>query len=244
MFLSPLDQFEIKPIFSYSDTFMLSNYSIYLFIIFTIMWSFKYLLNNGSLAPNRFSLVIFSIYDTVLNMVKSQMGNQGGIYFPLMFTLFNFIIMANLVSMMPYSFAYSAQLVAIIFLSMMLWLGVTITGLAKHGWGFFALFVPTGTPLPLVPVLVMIELLSYSSRAMSLGLRLSANVLSGHLLMFMLGSLMLNLMSLSLVGFMGGFMPMAGVVMITMLEFAMSMIQGYVFCMLLCGYMKDALYLH
>ncbi|SGZ58172.1 CIC11C00000004372 (mitochondrion) [Sungouiella intermedia] len=171
-------------------------------------------------------------------MVKSQMGARGGYYFPLMFTLFNFMLIANLLSMMPYSFAISAQLMAIISLS------VTLMGLSTHGLGFFALFVPTGTPLPLVPVLVLIETLSYSSRAISLGLRLSANILSGHLLMLILGSLMFNLMGSSIVGFIGGFIPMMGVIAIVTLEFAMGMMQSYVFCILFSGYIKDAIYLH
>ena len=177
-------------------------------------------------------------------MVKSQIGARGGYYFPLIFTLFNFILIANLISMIPYSFAISAQLIAIISLSLTLWLGVTLIGLANHGLGFFALFVPTGTPLPLVPVLVLIETLSYSSRAISLGLRLSANVLSGHLLMLILGSLIFNLMGTSIIGFIGGFIPMAGVIAIVILEFAISMIQSYVFCILFSGYIKDAIYLH
>jgi F-type H+-transporting ATPase subunit a len=106
------------------------------------------------------------------------------------------------------------------------------------------LFVPTGTPLPLVPVLVLIEAISYTSRAISLGLRLGANVLSGHLLMLILGSLILNLMSTSILGLIGGIIPLVGVVAITILEFAIGMIQAYVFCILFSGYLKDAIYLH
>lgn len=246
MIYSPLDQFEIRPLITINNilTLSISNYVIYLFIVLTIIYGYTLLLKNTYLGWNRWGVAILAIYDTILNMVKSQIGSLGGYYFPLIFTLFNFILIANLTSMIPYSFAISAQLIAIISLSLTLWLGVTIVGLSRHGWGFFALFVPTGTPLPLVPVLVLIETLSYSSRAISLGLRLSANVLSGHLLMLILGSLILNLMSSSIFGFIGGFIPMTGVIAIVILEFAISMIQSYVFCILFSGYIKDAIYLH
>lgn len=244
MFISPLDQFEIKPIIMYKDTYILTNYILYLNLIIIIILGFNYILNNGIIIPNRYNLIIISIYETILNMVKNQIGIKGGKYYPIIFTIFNIIIIANLISLIPYTFAYTAQLVAIILLSITLWIGITIIGLAKHGWSYFSLFVPTGTPLPLVPILVIIELLSYTSRAISLGLRLSANILSGHLLMFILGSLIFNLINSSFIGLLGGLIPMIGVLIITILELAISLIQGYVFCILLCGYIKDAIYLH
>lgn len=178
MILSPLDQFEIKPLFTLNNilTLSLTNYVIYLILVVAIIFGITKLLNNAYLGWNRWGVAVLAIYDTILNMVKSQIGVKGGYYFPLIFTLFNFIVVANLLSMIPYSFAISAQIVAIVSLSLSLWIGVTLIGLSKHGWGFFALFVPSGTPLPLVPVLVLIETLSYSSRAISLGLRLSANI--------------------------------------------------------------------
>nr|YP_009919753.1 Atp6 [Metschnikowia hawaiiensis]QMQ98378.1 Atp6 [Metschnikowia hawaiiensis]QMQ98392.1 Atp6 [Metschnikowia hawaiiensis] len=246
MFFSPLDQFEIKPLLTINNmmTLSMSNYMMYLIMVSLIMYGYNIMLNKTYLGWNRWGMVMLSMYDTMLNMVKSQVGSRGGMYFPLMFTLFNFILIANVMSMMPYSFAMSAQMVAMMSLSLTLWLGLTIIGLVNHGLGFFSLFVPTGTPLALVPVLVLMETLSYSSKAMSLGLRLSANMLSGHLLMLMLGSLITNLMSSSITGFVSGFMPLAGVIAMTMLEFAMAMMQAYVFCILFSGYLKDAIYLH
>lgn len=246
MIFSPLDQFEIKPLFTINNiiTLSLTNYVIYLILVVTLIYSVIFLLNKTYLGWNRWGVAVLAVYDTILNMVKSQIGNRGGFYFPLIFTLFTFILIANLISMIPYSFAISAQLVAIVSLSLTLWLGNVLIGLSIHGWGFFALFVPSGTPLALVPVLVLIETLSYSSRAISLGLRLSANVLSGHLLMLILGSLIFNLMSTGIIGFIGGFLPMAGVIAIVILEFAISMIQAYVWCILFSGYVKDSIYLH
>ncbi len=146
--------------------------------------------------------------------------------------------------MIPYSFAISAQLVAVVSFSLALWIGNVVLGLYLHGWGFFALFVPSGTPLALVPVLVLIEALSYASRAISLGLRLGANILSGHLLMLILGSLIISLMSSSFLGFVSGIIPILAVVAITILEFGIAIIQAYVFSILLSGYIKDSVELH
>ena len=146
--------------------------------------------------------------------------------------------------MIPYSFAISAQLVAVVSFSLTLWIGNVVLGLYLHGWGFFALFVPSGTPLALVPVLVLIEALSYASRAISLGLRLGANILSGHLLMLILGSLIISLMSSSFLGFVSGIIPILAVVAITILEFGIAIIQAYVFSILLSGYIKDSVELH
>uniref|UniRef100_A0A291F803 ATP synthase subunit a n=1 Tax=[Candida] psychrophila TaxID=45577 RepID=A0A291F803_9ASCO len=246
MIYSPTEQFEIKPLLTVNNmlTLSMNNYVMYLALVVTLMYSSVFLLNKTYLGFNRWGVALLAAYDTILNMVKSQMGARGGMYFPFMFTLFTFMAVANLISMMPYSFAMSAQLVAIVSFSLSLWFGCVLIGLSKHGWGFFALFVPSGTPLALVPVLVLIETLSYSSRAMSLGLRLSANILSGHLLMLILGTLIFSLMGSSVLGFMGGFMPITGVISIVVTEFAIGMMQAYVFTILLSSYIKDSVYLH
>lgn len=246
MIFSPLEQFEIKTLFTINNsaTISLSNYVLYLVLVLLVIASYYSIISEGNLKSTRWGLSILSIYDTVLNMVRSQVGPKGENYFPFIFSLFNFILIANLISMIPYSFAISAQIVGIITLSLTLWLGLTILGLNAHGWNFFSLFVPSGTPLALVPILVLIETLSYSSKAVSLGLRLSANVLAGHLLMLILGSLILGLMGSSLVGLILGIIPLTGVIAIVILEFAISMIQAYVFCILFSGYLKDAIYLH
>lgn len=243
---SPLEQFEIKPLLMFNNSINLSltNYVIYLLIVLFIFINYFNIIHKNKLTLTRWGIAVLAIYDTILNMVNSQIGNKGGYYFPLIFTLFNFILLANLISMIPYSFAISAQMVAIVSMSITLWIGNVLLGFNLHGLKFFSLFVPSGTPLGLVPVLVLIEILSYSSRAFSLGLRLSANVLSGHLLMLILGSLILNLMSSSIIGFTIGFIPIIGVIAIVILEFAISMIQAYVACILFSGYIKDSIYLH
>lgn len=246
MFYSPLDQFELKPLLLITDnlTFSITNYTLYLIIVSLIIVFYSSIIRHNFLGSSRWGVSVIAIYDTILNLVNGQIGRKGGYYFPLIFTIFNFILIANLISMIPYSFAISAQLVAVVSFSLALWIGNVVLGLYLHGWGFFALFVPSGTPLALVPVLVLIEALSYASRAISLGLRLGANILSGHLLMLILGSLIISLMSSSLLGFVSGIIPILAVVAITILEFGIAIIQAYVFSILLSGYIKDSVELH
>nr|CAA39185.1 H(+)-transporting ATP synthase [Candida parapsilosis] len=246
MFYSPLDQFELKPLLLITDnlTFSITNYTLYLIIVSLIIIFYSSIIRHNYLGSSRWGVSVIAIYDTILNLVNGPIGRKGGYYFPLIFTIFNFILIANLISMIPYSFAISAQLVAVVSFSLTLWIGNVVLGLYLHGWGFFALFVPSGTPLALVPVLVLIEALSYASRAISLGLRLGANILSGHLLMLILGSLIISLMSSSFLGFVSGIIPILAVVAITILEFGIAIIQAYVFSILLSGYIKDSVELH
>lgn len=249
---SPLDQFNIQTFLGFvSPFFDLSALSITTFTLYTVIVLFVILGlnlltdNNEKIIGSRWFVSQEALYDTVLNMVKSQIGGvYGGYYFPFIYTLFIFVFVANLISMIPYSFALASHLVFIVSLSISIWLGATIIAVYYHKLDFFGFFVPEGTPLPLVPVLVLIELLSYAARAISLGLRLSANVLSGHLLLSILSGLTLTLMSVSIITFVLGFLPLAGIFAIVCLEYAISMIQAYVLSVLTAGYLKDALYLH
>lgn len=249
---SPLDQFEIRVFLGFVSPFFdlsflsFTTFTLYTIIVLVVILAMTLLTDNkGKIVGSRWFVSQEAMFDTILNMVNGQIGGKlGGYYFPLIYTFFIFIFTANLISMIPYSFALTAHLVFVISLSTIIWLGATILGLYKHGFVFFSLFVPAGTPLPLVPLLVLIELLSYFARAISLGLRLSANVLSGHLLMIILGGLLFNLMSISLITFVLGFIPLAGILAIVCLEFAIAIIQSYVWSILTSSYLKDALYLH
>lgn len=249
---SPLDQFEIRQLLGLITPFFdlsfinFTTFSLYSVITLIIILIFVQLADSqGKLVGGRWYIVHEALYDTILNMTRSQIGgSKGGYYFPLLYSLFLFILVANLISMVPYSFALNAHVIFVVSLSFIVWLGVTITGFSIHGLGFFALFVPVGTPLPLVPVLVLIELLSYVARAISLGLRLGANIIAGHLLLNILAGLVFTLMSVSPISFVLGFIPVAGIFAIVCLEFAIACIQAYVFTILAAGYIKDGLYLH
>lgn len=249
---SPLDQFEIKTFWGFITPFFnlniinITNFALYSLIVLIIILSIWLLTNNNNkIIGSKSFLINEIIYDTILGITKSQIGGKSwGYFFPLIYTFFMFIFTANLISIVPYSFALTSQIVFVISLSFIIWGGVTILGLYKHKLVFFSLFVPLGTPLPLVPLLALIELLSYSARAISLGLRLTANVISGHLLIIILGGLLFTFISLSFITFVIGLIPLAAVYAILILEFAISIIQAYVWSILTCNYLKDAIYLH
>ncbi len=181
---SPLDQFNIQTFIGFVVPFFdvsflnFTTFSLYTVIVLFVILCLNLLTdNNGKLVGSRWFVSQEALYDTILNMVKAQIGGAyGGFYFPLIYTLFIFVFVANLVSMIPYSFALASHLVFIVSLSITIWLGATIIAVYYHKVNFLGFFVPGGTPLPLVPVLVLIELLSYTARAVSLGLRLSANI--------------------------------------------------------------------
>lgn len=249
---SPLDQFEIKLLIGFESPFIdmssisFTTFSLYIVIVLSIILGLNMLTtNNNKIIGSKWLISQEVIYDTIMNMLKSMIkGNLWGYYYPLIYTFFMFIFIANMVSLVPYSFALTANFMFIISLSFVIWLGITILGFYKHGLVFFSLFVPINTPLALVPLLVIIELLSYIARAISLGLRLSVNICAGHLLMSILSGLLFNLMSISFITFILGFIPLLIILAIFLLELAIGLIQSYVWSILMASYLKDALYLH
>jgi F-type H+-transporting ATPase subunit a len=174
-------------------------------------------------------------------MVEQQIGAKGRVYFPFIYVLFVFILIANLLGNIPYSFAITSHLILTIGMSVMILIGVTILGFKHHQLEFFSLFCPVGTPLALVPLLVLIEVVSYLARSVSLGLRLGANIMAGHMLMIILGGFIYQIFMMTILG---GIIPFIIVIGITGLELAISIIQSYVFVILTCSYIKDAIELH
>lgn len=158
--------------------------------------------------------------------------------------MFSFILIHNLIGMMPYSFASTSHLVLTLSLSFTVVLGATILGFNKHGLKFFSLFVPAGCPLGLLPLLVLIEFISYLSRNVSLGLRLGANILSGHMLLNILSGFCYNIMSSGFIFLFVGLIPLAFIIAFSGLELGIAFIQAQVFIVLTCSYIKDALDLH
>src|SRR5215470_6126490 len=178
-------------------------------------------------------------------MVISQINEKKGqLYFPFIYGLFMFILVNNLIGMVPYSFASTSHFILTFSLSFTIVLGATILGFAEHGLKFFSLLVPAGCPLALLPLLVVIEFISYLTRNVSLGLRLAANVFSGHMLLNILSGFTYNIMNSGFVYFFLAFLPLALVIAISGLELAIAFIQAQVFVVLTCSYIKDALDLH
>ena len=250
---SSLEQFEFHYLLGIFTPFInlswanITNFSLYCIIIFSF---FYYGLNliffNNKLIGSNWSIIQEAIYDTILNINISQIGKnkESGYYFPFLYSLFILILLSNLTSMIPYSFALNSHIIFVLSLSWIVWFGVTITGFYHHGLKFFSLFVPSGTPPILVPVLVLIELLSYAARAFSLGLRLGANIIAGHLLLAILANLIFTLISISYLTFLFGILPFLGIFLIVCLEFGIASLQAYVFTILAAGYLKDGLFLH
>ena len=250
--LSPLDQFEIRDLFSLNANLLgnihlsLTNIGLYLSISIFLILSYSLLAsNNNKIIPNNWSISQESIYATVHGIVISQINpTRGQIYFPFIYTLFVFILVNNLLGMVPYSFASTSHFILTFSLSFTIVLGATFLGFQRHGLKFFSLFVPSGCPLALLPLLVLIEFISYLSRNVSLGLRLAANILSGHMLLSILSGFTYNIMTSGIVFFFLGLVPLAFIIAFSGLELAIAFIQAQVFVVLTCSYIKDGLDLH
>ncbi|AFM82519.1 ATP synthase (mitochondrion) [Aspergillus oryzae 100-8] len=244
--LSPLDQFEIRDLFSINANLLgnihlsLTNIGLYLSIGLFLALSYSLLAtNNNKIIPNK------SIYATVHSIVINQLNpTKGQLYFPFIYALFIFILVNNLIGLVPYSFASTSHFILTFSMSFTIVLGATFLGFQKHGLKFFSLFVPSGCPLALLPLLVLIEFISYLSRNVSLGLRLAANILSGHMLLSILSGFTYNIMTSGILFFFIGLVPLAFIIAFSGLELAIAFIQAQVFIVLACSYIKDGLDLH
>ena len=250
--ISPLDQFEIRNLISLDAPVLgnlsisLTNIGLYLTIAGGLVFIISLLSNNNNrVVSNAWSVYQESIYATVHSIVVGQINDKKGqVYFPFMYVLFLFILVNNLIGMVPYSFASTSHFVLTFSLSFTIVLGATILGFSKHGLEFFSLFVPAGCPLGLLPLLVLIEFISYLARNVSLGLRLAANILSGHMLLNILSGFTYNIMTSGFIFFFLGFFPLAFIIAFSGLELGIAFIQARVFIVLSCSYIKDALDLH
>jgi F-type H+-transporting ATPase subunit a len=249
---TPLDQFEIRdlinigaPIFA-DINISLTNISFYLTISFFILLNYDLISNNfNKLVPNGWSISQECIYATIHNIVVNQINEKKGqLYFPFIYGLFMFILINNLIGMVPYSFASTSHFILTFSLSFTIVLGATILGFKEHGIIFFSLFVPAGCPVCLLPLVIIIEFISYLTRNISLGLRLAANVLSGHMLLNILSWFTYNIMNSGFIYFLLALLPLAFIIAFAGLELAIAFIQAQVFVVLTCSYIKDSLDLH
>ena len=246
---SPLEQFEVTnllglnaPIFGYLHL-NLTNLALYSILVLIIIISLHYFGNNDNkLVQSNWSIALESIYASVNSMVREQLGKE--IYFPFIYSLFFFILIGNLCGNVPYSFTITTSIMVSIGLSFTILIAVTLLGLYIHKIQFFKFFVPSGTPLALVPLLVLIEMVSYLARAFSLGIRLFANVVAGHTLMKILATFLYQMFTAGIIMFIVTIIPFVLFLAIMGLELAVSFIQAYVFSILTCSYIKDAINLH
>ena len=171
-------------------------------------------------------------------MVRDNVGTDGMKYFPFVFTLFMFVLALNLLGMVPYSFTVTSHIIVTFALAAFIFVGVTLIGFIRHGVKFLKFFVPSGVPFVMLPLLVVIEVISYLTRPISLSVRLFANMMAGHTMLKVFGAFVVAL------GFLGGWAALGFMVAFTGLEILVAFLQAYVFAILTCIYLNDALHMH
>lgn len=248
---SPLEQFEVvsfininAPLLGYFNI-ALTNLGLYSIVTLFVVIGLHLIANNeAKLVPSNWSISLETSHASILNMVRSQIGSSNEKYLPFIYSLFFFILISNLIGNVPYNFAIGTSVIVSLGLSFTIFTGVTLLGLARHKLHFFSFFVPAGTPGGLVPLLVLIEFISYIARAFSLGVRLFANLVAGHALLKILSGLLAKLFLAGILVAVATLVPFAIFTALVGLELAVSFIQAYVFCLLTCSYLKDAIDLH
>ena len=190
------------------------------------------------LIPSKIQLITEMSYTFVAKMINDTAGSAAKSFFPFIFTLFMFVLFSNMVGMLPYSFTTTSHIIVTFVLASIVFVGVTILGFAKHGFKYLELFVPKGVPVVLLPLIVIIEIISYLSRPVSLSVRLFANMMAGHTMLKVFGGFVISL------GLLGGWLPLGFSIALTGLEILVAFLQAYVFAILTCIYLNDALNLH
>jgi F-type H+-transporting ATPase subunit a len=237
----PLEQFEVKhlvPIHIGTVDASFTNASLFMAIAVAAITVFVVGGMRGrALIPGRWQSMTELSYEFVAGMVRENVGSEGRQYFPFIFSLFMFILFGNLLGMVPYSFTFTSHIIVTFAMAIFVFLLVTLVGLARHGLHFFGYFFPQGAPVAMAPLIIPIEILSYLSRPVSLSIRLFANMMAGHTMMKVFALFTISL------GFFG-FAPIAVNVALTGFEILVAVLQAYVFTILTCLYLHDAIHLH
>ena len=239
---SPLEQFQIKtliPLHVGSLDLSFTQSSLWMGIAVaaaTLLLTLS--IKPRSLVPGRFQNVSEMLYEFVAGMVRDNLGHEGRKYFPFVFSVFMIVLMGNLLGMVPYSFTYTSHIIVTGALALLVFFLATFVGFARHGLHFFSLFLPAGLPWALAPLIVVIEVISYLSRPISLSVRLFANMVAGHTMLKVFAGFSVSL------GVIFGVLPMVMNVALIGLEVMIAFIQAYVFAILTCIYLKDAIELH
>lgn len=200
--------------------------------------------SKKELVPGRLQSVGEMWYGMIDNMVKNVLGEEGKAFFPLVFSLFSFVLVANMLGMFPYFFTVTSHVIVTVAMALFVVGLVVAVGIWKHGLGWFKLFVPSGVPLAILPFISLIEVISFLSRPISLGLRLFGNMLAGHIVLKVFAGFVVSLGALGGLGFLGAIAPMFMAVALTALEFLVAFLQAFVFAILTCVYLNDALHTH
>ena len=216
-----------------------TNASLFMVIsTITILLIFNFGAKKNSIIPSKLQLLGELSYSFISKMISDTAGSKGKPYFSFIFSLFMFVLFCNMLGMIPYTFTVTSHIIVTFVLAAFIFIGVTIIGFIKHGLGYLKLFVPSGVPMVLLPLIVVIEIISYLSRPISLSVRLFANMMAGHTMMKVFGGFVVSL------GIVGGWLPLSFSVALTGLEILVAFLQAYVFAILTCIYLNDALNLH
>ncbi len=243
---SPLDQFKIKCIALCGEGDSLTAVSFTnasLFMVLAVAAAtllMVYGMRERSLVPGRLQSVAELSYEFVANMVRDNVGANGRQYFPFIFSIFMFVLMCNMLGMVPYSFTVTSHIIVTFVMAMVVFLGVTVIAIARNGIHFFTHFLPAGVPVALAPIIVPIEIISYLSRPISLSLRLCANMLAGHTTLKVFAGFIVAMVGAGGYSAIGGILPLAMVIALTALEFLIAFLQAYVFAILTCLYLSEA----
>jgi len=243
MTTNPMHQFEvykIGPEINLGDiNLSFTNASFFMTVSAVLILSLLFFgTKKKSLVPSKIQLITEMSYTFVAKMINDTAGSGAKSFFPFIFTLFMFVLFSNMVGMLPYSFTVTSHIIVTFVLASIVFVGVTILGFIKHGFKYLELFVPKGVPVVLLPLIVIIEIISYLSRPVSLSVRLFANMMAGHTMLKVFGGFVISL------GLLGGWLPLGFSVALTGLEILVAFLQAYVFAILTCIYLNDALNLH
>ncbi|MEL6946808.1 MAG: F0F1 ATP synthase subunit A [Pseudomonadota bacterium] len=243
---NPIDQFKISKILDLQVgglDISFTNSALFMVAATAISAGFLIMTTSGrGLIPGRMQSVSEMLYEFVANMLRDAAGSEGMRFFPFVFSLFTFILVANFLGMVPYFFTFTSHIIVTAALAFLTIGIVVVYGFYKNGLGFLKLFVPSGVPGVLVPIVVLIEVISFLSRPISLSVRLFANMLAGHITLKVFAGFVTSLGSLGAVGIVGAALPLVFTVALTGLEFLVSFLQAYVFAVLTCMYLNDALH--
>jgi len=244
---SPIEQFEIKPLLNlfevYGHEFAFTNSALHMVLVVGIGSAFLFLAaTKGKLVPGRLQSVGELLYEFISSTLRENAGEEGLRFFPLVFSLFVFILVANLIGLFPYAFTVTSHIIVTFSLAMIVFATVTIYGILKNGVGFFRLFLPSGVPALLAPIVIPIEIVSYISRPVSHSVRLFAVILAGHITLKVFAGFVVSMGGFGTLGLLGAVLPLLMTIAITGLEVLMALIQAYIFTMLTCMYLNDALH--
>ena len=217
--------------FTNSSLFMiLSALTISIFLFFGT--------KEKKIIPSKIQLISEMLYSFIAKMISDTAGSKAKPYFPFIFSLFVFVLICNMIGMLPYSFTVTSHIIVTLIMALFIFIAVTIIGFAKHGFKYLSIFIPKGVPKILLPLITIIEIISYLSRPVSLSVRLFANMMAGHTMLKVFGGFVVSL------GVLGGWLPLSFSVALTGLEILVAFLQAYVFAILTCIYLNDALNLH